>query len=82
MNLSPLIIKHASLHGWVLDEIVQAEEDACELACRDILDRFIDGTFEQHLAGAYPLSEVRRAHEAMEQGKHIGKLVLVPDEAR
>lgn len=78
VNLSPLIIKHASLHGWVLDEIVQAGDDVWQQACRDILSRFIDGTFKQHIAKAYPLSEVQRAHEEMEQGKHIGKLVLVP----
>lgn len=80
-NLSPLIIKQASLHGWVLDQIVQAGDPVWQQACRDILDRFIDGTFEQHVAKAYPLSEVRQAHEAMEQGQHIGKLVLVPGDA-
>lgn len=78
VNLSPLIIKNAALHGWVLDEIIRAGDDVWQQACRDILDRFIDGTFEQHLARAYLLSEVRRAHEEMSQGRHIGKLVLVP----
>lgn len=78
VDLSPMIIRNASLHGWVLDEIIKAGDDVWRQACNDILQRFIDGTFVQHVAEVYPLSEVQRAHEAMEQGKHIGKLVLVP----
>ena len=78
VDLSPMIIRGASLHGWVLDQIIQAGKDSWQQACSDILHRFIDGTFEQHLGGVYPLSEVQRAHEEMQQGTHIGKLVLVP----
>ena len=78
VNLSPLIIKHASLHGWVLDEIVSAGDAVWQQACSDILHRFMDGTFEQHLAMTFPLSQARLAHESMEKGEHIGKLVLVP----
>jgi NADPH:quinone reductase-like Zn-dependent oxidoreductase len=78
VDLSPMIIRKGSLHGWVVDEIVQAADDTWQLACRDILHRFVDGTFKQHLCEVYPLAEVQRAHEAMEQGNHIGKLVLVP----
>lgn len=78
VDLSPMIIRGASLHGWVLDEIVRAGDEVCLQACKDILQRFIDGTFEQHVAGRYALGQVQQAHEAMEQGQHIGKLVLVP----
>lgn len=78
IDLSPLIMKNASLHGWVLDEIVKAGEKTWRQACDEILKRFIDGTFEQHIARVYPLSGVQRAHEEMAQGRHIGKLVLVP----
>ena len=78
VDLSPLIIKNASLHGWVLDEISQTGDAHWQKACNDILQRFIDGTFEQHVSGVYPLAEAQRAHEEMIQGRHIGKLVLVP----
>lgn len=78
VNLSPLIIKKACVHGWVIDEIIQAGDDVWQHACNEILKRFIDGTFEQHIAKTYPLAEVQRAHEEMAQGRHIGKLVLVP----
>ncbi len=78
VDLSPMIIKNASLHGWVLDEIVQAGDAHWHKACSEILRRFINRTFEQHLSRVYPLAEVQRAHEEMAQGRHIGKLVLVP----
>ncbi|MFK7789391.1 MAG: zinc-binding dehydrogenase [Phycisphaeraceae bacterium] len=78
VDLSPLIIKNASLHGWVLDEIVQAGDTVWQQACRDILDRFIDGTFVQHISAVYELEDVKRAHDEMIQALHIGKLVLVP----
>lgn len=78
VDLSPLIIKNASVHGWVLDEVSKAGDDIWQQACSEILKRFIDGTFKQHIAKTYPLAEVQRAHEEMAQGKHIGKLVLVP----
>lgn len=77
-DLSPLIIKNASLHGWVLDQTIKAGVHVWQQACKEILERFIDGTFKQHIAASYPLADVRRAHEEMQQGQHIGKLVLVP----
>jgi NADPH:quinone reductase-like Zn-dependent oxidoreductase len=78
VDLSPLIIKKASLHGWVIDEMMQAGDHVWQKACNDILQRFIDGTFVQHVSATYPLTEVQRAHEEMIRGQHIGKLVLVP----
>jgi NADPH:quinone reductase-like Zn-dependent oxidoreductase len=78
VDLSPLIIKKGSLHGWVIDEVSKAGDDVWQHACREILKRFIDGTFQQHIAAKYPLADVQFAHEEMEKGQHIGKLVLVP----
>ena len=73
-----MIIRGGSLFGWVLYEIIQAGEDVWRSACDAILERFADGTFNQHIAKAYPLDKVRAAHEEMERGDHIGKLVLFP----
>lgn len=76
VDLSPMIMRDAALHGWVLDEIVQAGDRVWREACEAILGRFADGTFTQHLAGTYSIDQVQQAHEEMEKGKHIGKLVL------
>ena len=78
VDLSPMIIKHASLHGWVLDEIVKAGDHVWREACDAIFKHFVDGTFKQHVAQTYPLKDVQRAHAEMAEGRHIGKLVMVP----
>lgn len=78
VDLSPMIIRNASLYGWVLDEIVRAGEDAWHVACDAILQRFADGTFQQHVGQTFALQDVQQAHRVMQTGQHIGKLVLVP----
>jgi len=78
VDLSPMIIRKASLHGWVLDEIVGAGDGVWRSACAAILDRFAAGTFKQHLAAAYAMASVQQAHEAMRRGEHVGKFVLIP----
>ncbi|MCC7146077.1 MAG: zinc-binding dehydrogenase [Phycisphaeraceae bacterium] len=78
VNVTPLIRLHAAIRGWAVAEIVAAGPQAFAPACRAILDGFADGRFKQELGGRYPLAEVGRAHEEMERGRHIGKLVLIP----
>lgn len=78
VDLSPMIIRNASLHGWVLDEISSAGDAVWHEACSAILSKFADGTFRQHLGGRYAFDDVQRAHAEMQQGDHVGKLVLVP----
>jgi NADPH2:quinone reductase len=78
VDVTPLIRKHAAIRGWALSQLVTAGESAWRPGCRWILDRFADGTFSQHVGGTFALDDVRRAHEVMEQSRHIGKLVLLP----
>lgn len=78
VDLSPMIIRGGSLFGWVLYDIISAGESVWRRACDDILKRFAYGTFRQHIAKAYAFDDVRQAHIEMQQGEHIGKLVLVP----
>ncbi|MFN3167251.1 MAG: zinc-dependent alcohol dehydrogenase family protein [Phycisphaeraceae bacterium] len=80
VDLSPMIVRNASLHGWVLDEIVKAGESVWQQACRDIFQHFIDGTFKQHVGKTYAFKDVQHAHAEMQKGEHIGKLVLVPEQ--
>lgn len=78
VDVTPLIRKYASIRGWVLGEVVEAGDMVLQQGYREILDAFEGGKFQQQIAKTYPLAEVQRAHAEMEQGKHIGKLVLVP----
>ena len=78
VDLSPMILRGASMHGWVLDQVIKAGNRVWRQACADIFNHFVDGTFKQHLAQVYAMKDVRQAHAEMEKGNHIGKLVLVP----
>lgn len=78
IDLHPLIRKQASLRGWLLYELASQPPAVLEEAYRAVLSGFEDGSYRQHVAQTFPLDEARRAHETMEQGGHIGKLILVP----
>ena len=78
VDVTPLIRKHAALRGWALTELINAGPDAWRPGVNHILDRFADGTYRQTLAHTYPLADARRAHTEMAEGRHVGKLVLIP----
>ena len=79
VDLSPMIIKRASLHGWVLDEIVSAGEAVWRPACDAILEPVSPTAHSSSTSPRRTHSDdVRQAHEDMQRGEHIGKLVLVP----
>ena len=78
VDVTPLIRKHAKVAGWAMAELVAAGESAWRPGCAAILDGFADGSYRQHVGGSFALGEVRAAHEEMERGRHVGKLVLRP----
>ncbi len=45
---------------------------------REVMRLVFDGTFTPVIQEVMPLSDARRAHEILEEGKIFGKLVLVP----
>ena len=78
LDLTPLIRKQAAIRGWALSELIEAGEEAWRLGCQHILDGLADGSYCQHIGGTFKLENVRQAHEVMEKGEHVGKLVLIP----
>ena len=78
VDLSPLIRKSAAVRGWVLYELVTAGGSDLQRGYSEVLEGFVLGHYKQHVAERFKLANVRAAHEAMEKGEHIGKLVLVP----
>ena len=78
VDLTPLIRKRAAIRGFALTELIQAGVDAWRPGCDHILQGFADGRYCQHVGQTFALDDVRQAHEFMEQGGHIGKLVLLP----
>ena len=78
VDVTPLIRKHASIRGWSLGELTEAGPKAFEPGCRHILEQFAAGHYHQHVERTFKLDEVQQAHAYMHQGRHVGKLFLVP----
>ena len=79
VNVFPLILKSASLRGWVLYELTQDKDERhIQKGYQYILDGFEAGQFRQRVAHRFALNEVRAAHEELQKASHIGKIVLVP----
>lgn len=78
VDVTPLIRLKASIVGWGLTEVVTAGDAIWRHEAEALLERFADGTYRQHIDATFPLDDVQHAHEQMEKGAHIGKLVLTP----
>ncbi|MFA7238301.1 MAG: zinc-dependent alcohol dehydrogenase family protein [Phycisphaeraceae bacterium] len=82
VDVTPLIRLKGAIRGWALTELAAhapgSKNEPLQRGYAHILDRVADGRFKLPIAGTFGLRDVRRAHEEMEKGKHIGKLILVP----
>lgn len=78
VDVTPLIRLGGMIRGWGLAELIGAGEKQWRAGCEHIFAGFADGTYKQHVGGTFRLEDVGHAHEVMEQGGHIGKLVLLP----
>lgn len=78
VNVHPLIRKRGSIRGWLINELIEAGPDALQRGYDQVLQGFTDGSFRQHVDRVFKLRDVQEAHEYMERGVHVGKLVLQP----
>ena len=78
VDVTPLIRKHASIVGYVNDEVFSAGRDEMMRGVEHLFEGFASGAYRQSLAARFALADVREAHEAMQRGAHVGKMVLVP----
>jgi NADPH:quinone reductase len=76
VDVTPLIRKYAAIRGWLLNELFGTEQE--HIAYQHILECLANGTYRLPIGAKYLLRDVNYAHEKMEQGKHIGKLILIP----
>jgi len=78
VDVTPLIRKHASIVGYVNDEVFEAGPDAIAAGVEHLFAGFASGVYRQTLAKRFALDEVQAAHTQMQRGGHVGKMVLVP----
>ena len=77
INLGRLIQKRQSLRGLVMRSRSNLEKIELSRAfVHTTLPSFADGRLRALVDSVFPLSEVRRAHERMEENQNLGKIVL------
>jgi NADPH:quinone reductase-like Zn-dependent oxidoreductase len=47
-----------------------------QAAVRDLLPALADGRLDPAIAATFPMEDIERAHAAMAEDRHVGKLVL------
>jgi len=77
INLGRLIQKRQSLRGLVMRSRSNLEKiELTRSFIHSTLPLFADGRLRALVDSVFPLSEVRRAHEHMEENQNLGKIVL------
>jgi NADPH2:quinone reductase len=65
-------VRQFTIHTW--DHLVEERR----AGMRALIDMLAAGKLHPRIHARLPLSEVRRAHEMLESGAVVGKLLLVP----
>lgn len=75
LDFRALMLRDARLHAVL---IYEAAESALQAAVRDINRWLAEGALRHQIGLRLPLSRIVEAHEAMEGGRVLGKIVLDP----
>lgn len=59
-------------HLWDRVDLIRREAEA-------LVRLYADGKIKPHIGGVYPFSRAGEAHQELEHGRNIGKLVLTPE---
>ncbi|WP_018546517.1 NAD(P)H-quinone oxidoreductase [Streptomyces sp. LaPpAH-108] len=78
LNLAELVFKRASVHGTTLRTRSREQKAAIVAQVRDAVWPMIEsGTVQLVIDRRLPMSQAAEAHRLMEEGGHIGKILLV-----
>lgn len=78
LTLFPLVRKRVSLTGSLLRPRSAADKAAMRKAIEaQIWPRVADGSIRPLIDSTFPLEQASAAHKRMEEGTHIGKIVLI-----
>ncbi|MEM9752126.1 MAG: zinc-binding dehydrogenase [Planctomycetota bacterium] len=78
LDVTPLIRKHASIVGYVNDEVYEVGRDQIDIGVEHVLRGWASGAYAQRVAETFSFGDVREAHREMAENRHVGKLVLTP----
>jgi len=78
LSLAPVLLKRLTITGSTLRPRRVEEKGAIAAALRkQVWPLLARGTVRPVIQATFPLAEASRAHRAMEEGAHVGKLVLL-----
>ncbi len=78
INLNPVLRRRLTLSGSTLRPLQPARKALiAEKLRQDVLPLIAEGRLRPHVHAAVPLGEAAEAHRMMEDGKHLGKIVLL-----
>src|SRR5262249_24942276 len=66
----------AAYHVLAVDDLATSDPARVGALLRELMDRFETGALQPIVRTVYPLAEARAAFAHMQQGRHIGKIVL------
>ncbi|MFF7245742.1 zinc-binding alcohol dehydrogenase family protein [Embleya sp. NPDC008237] len=72
-----IMLDNKSLIGFVLPKLY-SRRDMVDHSMRELWRATLSGAITPHIGGEYPLGEVHRAHEDLQERRTTGKLVLDP----
>jgi|MDSW01.1.fsa_nt_gb NADPH:quinone reductase-like Zn-dependent oxidoreductase len=82
-NLAPkfLTVKGFTIYGYSGSQVMDLarDDDAMKQAQSFIEEGAAAGQLSPLIAGTFPLNEIVIAHRELENGSHVGKLVVVPE---
>lgn len=77
VNFAPMLLKNLTLMGTTLRNKSQSEKAAlCQAVQEQVWPLYTAGKIKPIIDSTFPLSEAQAAHERMEAGAHVGKIVL------
>lgn len=80
LDLLPLMLKRATLTGSTLrPRTVEQKAQIAQALEEKVLPLLAQGRCRPRIDSVFPLNDVRKAHARMDEGAHIGKIVLVTD---
>jgi NADPH2:quinone reductase len=79
LNPALLVGRNLSLHGFYLGRLMRHRPELVQEATRELMALWEQGAIRPIVGRTFPLAEASEAHRLIEERKHVGKVVLIPE---
>jgi len=78
VNPALLVGRNVNVNGFYLGRLMRHDPALVRRAAEEVLDLWQAGAVRAVVGGTFPLERAADAHRAIDERRHVGKLVLVP----